>query len=91
MTKRQLAGSRILITGGGSGLGRQMGVQAARRGAHIIIWDRDRDAAEREVLPGNVGFGEQCRFEAFDAGAKLLGKQSAPVKQMNLINVSNAD
>lgn len=47
MTKRQLTGSRVLITGGGSGLGRQMGVQAARRGAHIIIWDRDRDAAER--------------------------------------------
>lgn len=47
MTKRQLAGSRILITGGGSGLGRQMGLQAAQRGAHIVIWDRDRDAAER--------------------------------------------
>lgn len=47
MTRRQLAGSRILITGGGSGLGRQMGVQAATRGAHVIIWDRDRDAAER--------------------------------------------
>jgi all-trans-retinol dehydrogenase (NAD+) len=47
MTKRQLAGSRILITGGGSGIGRQMGLQAADRGAHVIIWDRDRDAAER--------------------------------------------
>lgn len=37
----------MLITGGGSGLGRQMGIQAAARGAHIVIWDRDRDAAER--------------------------------------------
>lgn len=47
MTRRQLNGSRVLITGGGSGLGRQLGLQAAQRGAHIIIWDRDRDAAER--------------------------------------------
>ena len=47
MTERNLTGARILITGGGSGLGRQMGIQAARKGAHIIIWDRDRDAAER--------------------------------------------
>ncbi len=47
MTKRQLNGARVLITGGGSGIGRQMAVQAATRGAHIIIWDRDRDAAER--------------------------------------------
>jgi len=47
MTKRKLNGTRVLITGGGSGIGRQMAVQAATRGAHIIIWDRDRDAAER--------------------------------------------
>lgn len=47
MTKRQLNGARVLITGGGNGIGRQMAVQAATRGAHIIIWDRDRDAAER--------------------------------------------
>ena len=47
MTNRQLSGARVLITGGGSGLGRQLGIQAARKGAHVIIWDRDRDAAER--------------------------------------------
>lgn len=47
MTKRQLSGARVLITGGGSGLGRQIGLQSAAKGAHIIIWDRDRDAAER--------------------------------------------
>lgn len=47
MTKRQLAGARVLITGGASGLGRQMAIQAAARGAHAIIWDRDKDASER--------------------------------------------
>lgn len=60
MTKRQLDGARILITGGASGLGRQMGIQAARKGAHIIIWDRDRDAAERvrDEIQGAGGSAE---------------------------------
>lgn len=46
MTRINLAGKRILVTGGGNGLGRQMALHGARRGAHVIIWDRDRDAAE---------------------------------------------
>jgi all-trans-retinol dehydrogenase (NAD+) len=47
MTRRNLNGSRLLVTGGGSGIGRQMGVQAAERGAHVIIWDRDGKAGDR--------------------------------------------
>lgn len=43
----QLTGARVLITGAGSGIGRRMAVAAASRGADVIIWDRDGDAAER--------------------------------------------
>ncbi len=43
----QLTGARVLITGAGSGIGRRMAVAAAARGAEIVIWDRDGDAAER--------------------------------------------
>ena len=45
--KVELNGSRILITGGASGLGRQMGVQAAAKGAHVIIWDMNLDSAKK--------------------------------------------
>ena len=65
MTKRNLAGARVLITGGGSGIGRQMAVQAARRGAHVIIWDRDRDAAER-VRDEIVGAGGSSESHVVD-------------------------
>ena len=47
MTKRNLNGARVLVTGGGSGIGRQMSLQAAQRGAHVIIWDRDAKASAR--------------------------------------------
>lgn len=47
--KVALRGSRILITGGASGLGRQLGLQAAAEGAHVIIWDMNLGAAKKVV------------------------------------------
>ncbi len=41
-----MAGSRILITGGGSGIGRLMALEAARRGADVVLWDLDLPAAD---------------------------------------------
>lgn len=37
----------VLVTGGGAGIGRLMAAGAARRGARVVIWDRDRAAATR--------------------------------------------
>jgi all-trans-retinol dehydrogenase (NAD+) len=34
-----IAGSRILITGGASGIGRLLALALARRGARVIVWD----------------------------------------------------
>ena len=42
-----LSSARVLITGGASGLGRQLAIQAAQRGARVVIWDRDTDGAHR--------------------------------------------
>ena len=42
-----LSSARVLITGGASGLGRQLAIQAATRGARVVIWDRDADGADR--------------------------------------------
>lgn len=39
-----LQGSRVLITGGASGIGRLMVLEAASRGAEVIVWDRDATA-----------------------------------------------
>jgi all-trans-retinol dehydrogenase (NAD+) len=42
-----LSESRVLITGGASGLGRQLAIHAAQRGSTIVIWDRDKVGAEK--------------------------------------------
>lgn len=44
--KIPLKGARILITGGGSGIGRLMAIGAAVRGARPIVWDISEAGAE---------------------------------------------
>lgn len=48
MTK--LKGKTILITGGGSGIGKSMGKLVLERGARLIIWDIDRENLESTLL-----------------------------------------
>ena len=45
LTTRIGADTTIVITGGGSGIGRLVAIGAARKGAHVVIWDRDEAAA----------------------------------------------
>lgn len=47
--KVALKGARALITGGASGLGRQLAVQAAAKGTHVIIWDMNLASAKKVV------------------------------------------
>lgn len=47
--KVSLDRTRVLITGGASGLGRQLAIQAATKGAHVIIWDMNLANAKKVV------------------------------------------
>lgn len=45
--EKELSRRIVVIVGAGSGIGRATGMLAAKRGAHIVIADRDQDAANR--------------------------------------------
>lgn len=57
-----LAGAIVLVTGGASGIGKEMAIGATHRGAkHVIIWDIDEDGGEAvvrkiESFGGHVSF-----------------------------------
>ncbi|WP_334173598.1 SDR family oxidoreductase [Sinomonas sp.] len=75
-----LAGSRVLITGGASGIGRLMALEAARRGAEVVVWDLSEEggaAVEAEITAAggcassrgvNVADSDQVGEAARDSG-----------------------
>jgi NAD(P)-dependent dehydrogenase (short-subunit alcohol dehydrogenase family) len=44
---KELSGRIVLVVGGASGIGREVVLMAAERGAHIVVADREVDAAEK--------------------------------------------
>ena len=40
---------KVLITGGASGIGRQMALTMAKRGAVVVLWDINQDKLDRTV------------------------------------------
>jgi len=45
--EKELSRQVVVIVGGGSGIGREVALLAAERGAHVVIADRDSDAAKK--------------------------------------------
>lgn len=64
-------GTTVIITGGGSGIGRLVALGAARKGAHVVIWDRDGDAAHAVVreIGDEGGRGSTVVVDLADADA----------------------
>jgi rhamnose utilization protein RhaD (predicted bifunctional aldolase and dehydrogenase)/NAD(P)-dependent dehydrogenase (short-subunit alcohol dehydrogenase family) len=44
--EKELSRQVVLIVGGGSGIGREVALLAAERGAHVVVADRDHEAAK---------------------------------------------
>jgi 3-hydroxybutyrate dehydrogenase len=64
-----LDGRRALITGGGSGIGRAAAMRLAEAGAHVLVVDRDADAAAAvaEKIVGTPVTADLSDLDAVDA------------------------
>jgi NAD(P)-dependent dehydrogenase (short-subunit alcohol dehydrogenase family) len=47
LPEKELSRHVVLIVGGGSGIGREAALLAAERGAHVVVADRDHEAAKK--------------------------------------------
>ncbi|QDP98870.1 SDR family oxidoreductase [Microlunatus elymi] len=80
--RQQLRDRTVLITGGGSGIGRLMALGAAERGARIVIWDLSGEAAT-SVRDEIRAAGGQAVAQAVDVAdrdaVRAAGAQTEPV------------
>ncbi len=72
----ELAGRRAIVTGGASGIGRAIATAFAERGAHVIVADRDADAAESVA---SVIGGEAWHVDLSDVAALSRIELSADI------------
>lgn len=75
----RLSGATLLITGGGSGLGRRMALGAARRGSRVVIWDVDAKAgaAVRDEIRAAGGSAEARAVDVTDREAVAAAAAAA--------------
>ena len=50
LAEKELSRRIVLVVGGGSGIGREVALLAAARGAHVVVADRDEAAAARVAV-----------------------------------------
>jgi short-subunit dehydrogenase involved in D-alanine esterification of teichoic acids len=60
-TRDVLDGQRILVTGGGTGLGKEMSVGFAAHGAHVFICGRRQDVLDQAVSEIRARSGRSMR------------------------------
>ncbi len=85
-----LAGARVLITGGGSGIGRLMALGAAERGAaQVVVWDLAAEAAEAVAVEVR-GRGAEALAVAVDVtSADAVAEASRKSPEVDVV-VNNA-
>lgn len=77
-----LQNQTVLITGGGSGIGRLLALGAAQRGARVVLWDLSATAAEdvRDEIVGAGGEAEAFAVDVSDRDAvKATTLETGPV------------
>ena len=74
-----LAGARVFVSGGSSGIGRAIALAAARAGADVVITYRANERGARDVSREVEALGRRCRLVRLDLAdpASVAGLASA--------------
>lgn len=98
MSEQKLAGKSVLVTGGGSGIGRAISVRFAREGAivHILELNEDNGAAAAEEI---IGLGGACHLHAGDVSQQdqvvsivnAIGRVDILVNNAGIAHVGNVE
>ena len=62
--EKELSRQVVLVVGGGSGIGREVALLAAERGAHVVVADRDQAAADRVAEETKALAGKETAIAA---------------------------
>ncbi len=93
MTRRQFRDAAVVISGGGSGLGRELALRFARSGARVVVLDRDQDAAvavQGELQQaGHAALGLHCDVTEPTACAAAIAATVAAFGRVDVL-VNNA-
>lgn len=58
--EKELSRQIVLVAGGGSGIGRETALLAAKRGAHVVVADLSLEAAQKVTDEANAIGGSEC-------------------------------
>jgi rhamnose utilization protein RhaD (predicted bifunctional aldolase and dehydrogenase)/NAD(P)-dependent dehydrogenase (short-subunit alcohol dehydrogenase family) len=61
---KELSGRVVLVVGGASGIGREVVLMAAERGAHVVVGDRELGAAEKVAAEAQAIAGREFAIAA---------------------------
>lgn len=75
----KLAGKKALITGAGTGIGREIALEFARQGADVVLHYAHSDAGVRTAVNEIIGMGRKAT--AFQADFQVLGEVQAMADQ----------
>ena len=87
--RQQLRERTVLVTGGGSGLGRLMALGAANRGAKVVIWDLDAESAVA-VRDEIQAAGGEARSQTVDVGDRDAVRNAAMITSDVDVLINNA-